>query len=70
MLVPSKLTRKLTFGLANRNLPHLINLHEDPQLSGVVQYTIESGVIHIGRKTGNPVPQIILAAINIKPNHA
>ena len=29
-----------------------------------------SGEIHIGRKNGDPVPQIILGAIGIKPNHA
>lgn len=62
--------RKGTFGISDRTLPHIICLHEDPQLSGVVQYSLVSGEIHIGRKTGNPVPQIILGAIRIKPNHA
>ena len=33
-------------------------------------YSLVSGEIHIGRKSGNPVPQIILGAIGIKPNHA
>jgi len=51
-------------------VPHLKNLHEDPQLSGVVYYNLSAGEIHIGRKTGDPVPQIILGAVGIKPNHA
>ena len=51
-------------------IPHLKNLHEDPQLSGIVYYPLSSGEIHVGRKTGDPVPQIILGAVGIKPNHA
>ena len=39
-------------------------------LSGIVYYKLVSGEIHIGRKSGNPVPEIILGAIGIKPNHA
>lgn len=39
-------------------------------MSGVVYYSLVKGEIHIGRKTGNPVPEIILGAIGIKPNHA
>ena len=33
-------------------------------------YSPVSGEIHIDRKSGNPVPQIILSGIGIKPNHA
>lgn len=50
--------------------PHLTSLQEDPQLSGIVSHSLVSGEIHIGRKSGDPVPQIILGAIGIKPNHA
>ena len=39
-------------------------------MSGVVYYSLLKGEIQIGRKTGNPVPEIILGAIGIKPNHA
>jgi len=42
----------------------------DPQLSGVVFYTIASGEIHIGARGGDPAPQVMLGAIGIKPNHA
>jgi hypothetical protein len=45
-------------------------MHEDPQLSGVVFYSLATGEIHIGRKNGDPVPAIILGSIGIKPNHA
>lgn len=39
-------------------------------MSGVVYYDLSPGEIHFGRKTGDPVPQIILGAYGIKPNHA
>ena len=56
--------------LNDKSIPHIANLHEDPLMSGVVYYSLLKGVINIGRKTGNPVPEIILGAIGIKPNHA
>lgn len=37
-------------------VPHLKQLFEDEQMSGVVYYSISQGEIHIGRKTGDPVP--------------
>ena len=54
----------------DKSVPHVANLHEDPLMSGVVYYSLLKGEIHIGRKTGKPVPEIILGAIGIKPNHA
>lgn len=42
--------------MEDRTNPHLTNLHEDPQLSGIVFYSLVSGEIHIGRKNGDPVP--------------
>ena len=50
----------------DKTIPHLTNLNEDPLMSGVVYYSLVKGTIHIGRKTGNPVPEIILGAIGIK----
>lgn len=54
----------------NRTVPHLTNLHEDPQLSGKVYYSLTRCPLYVGRKTGNPVPKIILGALGIQPNHA
>lgn len=51
-------------------VPHLTQLSEDEQMSGVVYYDLSPGEIHFGRKIGDPVPEIILGAIGIKPNHA
>lgn len=51
-------------------VPHLNNLHEDPQLSGKVYYSLKNGAIHFGNKHGNPVPEILIGAVGIKPNHA
>jgi kinesin family protein 1 len=69
MIIPSK--RRQTKQILNdKSIPHLTNLHEDPLMSGIVYYSLLKGEIHIGRKTGKPVPEIILGAIGIKPNHA
>lgn len=39
-------------------------------LSGKIFYSLKNGEVHIGRRNGNPVPQIILGSIDIKSNHA
>ena len=39
-------------------------------MSGVVYYSLTKGEIHIGRTTGDPIPEIIIGAVGIKPNHA
>jgi kinesin family protein 1 len=63
--------RRITNTLSeDRTVPHLTNLHEDPQLSGCVFYSLAKGEIHIGRITGEPMPEILLGAVGIKPNHA
>lgn len=51
-------------------LPHLVVLNEDPQLSYKLKYSLIDESIYIGRKHGNPSPQIVLAGIGIKNNHA
>lgn len=63
-------SRRMTGPINDVQQPHLTNLHEDDQLNGIIFYDLSSGEIHIGRKSGNPVPKIILAATKIKPNHA
>ena len=50
-------------------MPHVINLNEDPQMSGIQYYSLSKGQILIGRKTGNPQPDIIIGATGIKQNH-
>ena len=59
-----------------------MNLNEDPLLSGKVLHSLNKGSylthinlmqlerILIGKKNGDPVPDIILGGIGIKPNHA
>ena len=68
MILTSK--RRQTKAVNDKSIPHLTNLHEDPLMSGIVYYSLLKGEINIGRKTGKPVPEIILGAIGIKPNHA
>lgn len=52
------------------NKPHLIVLNEDPQLSHKLKYGLVNLPIYVGRKLGNPKPQICLSGIGIKINHA
>eukprot|EP01022_Parablepharisma_sp_SALTPOND_P026598 TRINITY_DN64469_c3_g1_i1.p1 TRINITY_DN64469_c3_g1~~TRINITY_DN64469_c3_g1_i1.p1 ORF type:complete len:908 (+),score=152.19 TRINITY_DN64469_c3_g1_i1:1717-4440(+) len=49
--------------------PHIINVSEDAMLSGKIAHSFEKPIL-VGKKTGNPVPQIILGSIAIRPNHA
>jgi hypothetical protein len=50
--------------------PHLIVLNEDPQLSHKLRYSLKELPVYVGRKHGNPSPQITLSGIGIKVNHA
>ena len=47
----------------NSRSPHLMNLNEDPMLSGVLFHTIAGGVYNVGRKDGNPLPQLCLSGL-------
>ncbi|KAJ8302783.1 hypothetical protein KUTeg_019179 [Tegillarca granosa] len=50
--------------------PHLINLNEDPMLSGVITHFLESGETTIGRKDASPKPTICLSGLSIEKKHA
>ncbi len=52
------------------NKPHLVVLNEDPQLSHKLRYSLNELPVYVGRKHGNPTPQITLSGIGIKVNHA
>jgi kinesin family protein 13 len=54
----------------NSEKPHLIVLNEDSQLSHKLKYSLENLPLYIGRKTGNPKPNIILSGVGVKINHA
>ena len=56
--------------IVNVNEPHLVNLNEDAQLSHKLRYPLNHLPIYVGRKHGNPPPQITLTGIGIKNNHA
>ena len=56
--------------VVDKNLPHLLVLNEDPQLSHKLRYSLNELPVYVGRKHGNPTPQIILSGIGIKQNHA
>lgn len=50
--------------------PHLVILNEDVQLSHKMKYSINNFPFCIGRRHGNPPPNIVLTGIGIKSNHA
>jgi len=52
-----------------RSVPHMTNLNEDPQMSGIMYTSLQKGEILIGRKTAEVQPDIILGAIGIQKNH-
>lgn len=54
----------------DENKPHLVVLNEDPQLSHKLKYGLVNLPVYVGRKLGNPPPQICLSGIGIKVNHA
>ena len=56
--------------VVDKSLPHLLVLNEDPQLSHKLRYSLNELPVYVGRKHGNPTPQIILSGIGIKQNHA
>ena len=67
----AKEIEKATIGLrVDPSKPHLVVLNEDPQLSHKLRYALVNLPVYVGRKDGNPPPQITLAGIGIKPNHA
>ena len=45
-------------------------MNEDPQLSYKLKYALVDLPVYVGRKHGNPTPQITLSGIGIKQNHA
>lgn len=67
----------------DRRVPHLTNLSDDEQINGKACYSLLDckinyacnrfltlGPVYVGRKTGNPKPQIILGGVGIRTNHA
>lgn len=62
--------RRATITQNDKSIPHVTNLNEDPQMSGIVFISLTKGEVLIGRKTATPQPDIILGAIGIKQNHA
>lgn len=70
-LEEAKIREKETLGeKVDINSPHLVVLNEDPQLSHKLRYTLKDLPVYVGRKHGNPSPQITLSGIGIKVNHA
>ncbi|XP_067652315.1 kinesin-like protein KIF28 [Haliotis asinina] len=53
-----------------KTMPHMVNLNEDPMLSGVVFHFLEQGDTTIGRKDANPQPKICLSGLSIQKQHA
>jgi hypothetical protein len=52
-----------------RQIPHLINLNEDPMLSGKLKYFLVDGDTHIGRRSNACENHIIMGGADIQPQH-
>lgn len=53
------------------SVPHIINLNEDPFLSGKIYHNLDHlKVLYVGRRNSEPPPHIVLQSIGIQPNHA
>ncbi|XP_076448715.1 kinesin-like protein KIF28 isoform X2 [Babylonia areolata] len=50
--------------------PHLMNLNEDPLLSGVVFHFLAGDTTCLGRKDASPTPDICLSGLSIQKQHA
>lgn len=46
-----------------KSQPHLMNINEDPMLSGVVFHFLQNGETTIGRKDAKPEPKICFSGI-------
>lgn len=53
-----------------KKVPHLININEDPALSGVLLYYIEEEETTLGTAQADPAPTITLKGLNIQKKHA
>jgi hypothetical protein len=54
-----------------KNGPHLLNLNSDPMLDRKVFYSLSlKDKMLVGRKNGEPKPDIVLGGIGIQANHA
>ncbi|KAK3085516.1 hypothetical protein FSP39_004469 [Pinctada imbricata] len=53
-----------------QNEAHLINLNEDPMLSGVICHFLKKGETTVGRKDASPVPDVCLNGLSIQKQHA
>lgn len=71
----TKVTENFDYFICEENFdysqPYLTNINEDPLLNGKALYSLKNNsVFHIGKKNGNPPPDLILGTLGIKPNHA
>ncbi|EDV26227.1 uncharacterized protein TRIADDRAFT_23272, partial [Trichoplax adhaerens] len=53
-----------------KTTPHLWNLNEDPQLTGVVVHFVDPGENTIGNSKAEPEPNIVLNGLSIQQQHA
>lgn len=53
-----------------KKVAHMMNLNEDPMLSGVVLHYMDSETTTIGRGDAEPPPSIALKGLSISKNHA
>lgn len=55
---------------ADKNIPYIVNLHEDTMLTEKVVYSFKEGITRIGRKTASEKQDVILSGLSISREHA
>ena len=50
--------------------PHFSNLNEDPQLSRIINYSIDQEIVKVGRRHADPKNDIEIGGIGIRELHA
>lgn len=48
----------------------MTNLNEDPILNHKIQFSLEQPTTVVGKKTADPLPDIVLGSMGINENHA
>jgi hypothetical protein len=51
-------------------VPYLVNLHQDAALNECVMYTLNKPTMRVGKADADPAPEMVLAGLNVRSQHA
>ena len=71
LLEENKLSKKITdINQVDLDRPHLSNLNQDPQLSRLINYSIDKEEVRIGKRKSHPKNDIEIGGMGIRNLHA